>query len=223
MNTIAVAIDGPSGAGKSTLAKTVAAELGYLYVDTGAIYRTIGYYMYANAIDPNDPMAVEAALPKVDAELRHLEDGSQHMFLNGEDVSAQIRLPEMSRYASYVSGYGFVRSFLLEMQRALARKHNVIMDGRDIATVVLPDARVKIFLTASPETRANRRCKELVQRGTPQPFEQVLQEIIDRDKIDMEREVAPLRQAEDATLLDTSGLNFQESADAILKLIEETV
>ncbi|XAY17452.1 (d)CMP kinase [Bengtsoniella intestinalis] len=221
--TIAIAIDGPSGAGKSTLAKTVAAKLGYLYVDTGAIYRTIGYYMYANAIAPKDSVAVEAALPKVQAELRYLEDGIQHMFLNGEDVSTQIRLPEMSRYASYVSGYGFVRDFLLEVQRDLARRHNVIMDGRDIATVVLPDAQVKIFLTASPETRANRRCKELVERGTPQPYEQVLQEIIDRDKIDMERDIAPLRQAEDACLLDTSNLNFQESTDAILKLIGETV
>ncbi|WP_409968640.1 (d)CMP kinase [Bengtsoniella intestinalis] len=223
MMTIAIAIDGPSGAGKSTLAKTVAAKLGYLYVDTGAIYRTIGYYMYANAIAPKDSVAVEAALPKVQAELRYLEDGIQHMFLNGEDVSTQIRLPEMSRYASYVSGYGFVRDFLLEVQRDLARRHNVIMDGRDIATVVLPDAQVKIFLTASPETRANRRCKELVERGTPQPYEQVLQEIIDRDKIDMERDIAPLRQAEDACLLDTSNLNFQESTDAILKLIGETV
>lgn len=223
MNTIAIAIDGPSGAGKSTLAKTVAAKLGYVYVDTGAIYRTIGYYMYANAIDPMDGGAVEQALPKISIALVYGDDGAQHMLLNGEDVSTQIRLPEMSRYASYVSGYGFVRSFLLDMQRQLACCHNVIMDGRDIATVVLPDAQVKIFLTASAQTRAERRCKELVQRGTPQPFAQVLQEIIDRDKIDMEREIAPLRQAEDARLIDTSYLNFEESAQAILSLIEELV
>lgn len=223
MNTIAIAIDGPSGAGKSTLAKSVAAKLGYLYVDTGAIYRTIGYYMYLNAIDPNDGVAVEQALPKVKVELRYLDDGLQHMFLNGEDVSVQIRLPEMSRYASYVSAYGFVRTFLLEMQRDLGRHHNVIMDGRDIATVVLPDAQVKIFLTASAQTRAERRCKELVERGTPQNFEQVLQEIVDRDKIDMEREIAPLRQAEDAQLLDTSYLNFEESEHAIIALIKEAL
>lgn len=223
MNTIAIAIDGPSGAGKSTLAKTVAAELNFLYVDTGAIYRTIGYYMYANAVDPKDAPAVEAALPCVDIALQYLDDGTQHMFLNGEDVSAQIRLPEMSRYASYVSGYSFVRAFLLEMQRDMARKHHVIMDGRDIGTVVLPEAQVKIFLTASPETRAERRCKELVQRGTPQSFPQVLQEIIDRDKIDTEREIAPLRQAEDAHLLDTSFMNFEESKHQILSLIKELV
>ncbi len=223
MNTIAIAIDGPSGAGKSTLAKTVAAKLGYVYVDTGDIYRTIGYYMYANAIDPMDWGAVEQALPDISIALAYGEDGAQHMLLNGEDVSTQIRLPEMSRYASYVSGYGFVRSFLLDMQRQLACCHNVIMDGRDIGTVVLPNAQVKIFLTASAQTRAERRCKELKQRGTPQPYEQVLQEIIQRDKIDMEREIAPLRQGEDAHLIDTSCLNFEESAQAILSLIEELV
>lgn len=220
MKTISIAIDGPSGAGKSSLAKSVAAKLQYVYVDTGAIYRTIGYHMYSQNLDPNDEMVVAGELPKMTIEVRYI-DGAQHMFLNGIDVSREIRLPEMSRYASYVSAYASVRTYLLEMQRQMAREHNVIMDGRDIGTVVLPQADVKIFLTASAHTRALRRCKELEERGTPQLFDEVLADIETRDEIDRNRAIAPLRQAEDAMLLDTSELNFSESEAAILKLIEE--
>ncbi|MCI7733420.1 MAG: (d)CMP kinase [Dysosmobacter sp.] len=218
---VSIAIDGPSGAGKSTLARSAAAELGYLYVDTGAIYRTIGYYAHANHIDPKDEQAVASALPQVRVELTYGDDGLQHMLLNGQDVTKEIRLPEISLCASAVSAHPGVRAFLLEMQRELARTHNVIMDGRDIGTVVLPDADVKIFLTASPEARARRRMLELEQRGTPEPYEKILKEIEQRDWDDSHRATAPLRQAEDAVLLDTTELNFEESREALLKLIRE--
>lgn len=164
----AVAVDGPSGAGKSTLAKAIAAKLGILYVDTGAIYRTIGYAVKRRGIEPRDEAAVRAILPELEIGMRYEADGEQHMLLNGQDVTREIRLPEISMYASAVSALPSVRAFLLEMQRDLARKHSVIMDGRDIGTVVLPDAEVKIFLTASAEVRAQRRCLELEQRGTPE-------------------------------------------------------
>lgn len=218
-----VAVDGPSGAGKSTLAKAAAAKLGIVYVDTGAIYRSIGYYVYRKGIDPKDAPAVIAILPELDIQMRYGEDGVQRMILNGEDVSAQIRLPEMSMYASAVSAIPEVRTFLLEMQRQIARTTAVIMDGRDIGTVVLPDAEVKIFLTASAEIRARRRMKELEQRGTPQPFEEVLQQIVERDWADSHREAAPLKQADDAVLLDTGLLNFEESLTALLNIIREKV
>ena len=218
-----VAVDGPSGAGKSTLAKAAAAKLGIVYVDTGAIYRSIGYYVYRKGIDPKDAPAVIAILPELDIQMRYGEDGVQRMILNGEDVSAQIRLPEMSMYASAVSAIPEVRTFLLEMQRQIARTTAVIMDGRDIGTVVLPDAEVKIFLTASAEIRARRRMKELEQRGTPQPFEEVLQQIVERDWADSHREAAPLKQADDAVLLDTGLLNFEESLAALLNIIREKV
>ena len=221
MKMVSIAIDGPSGAGKSTLARSAAAELGYLYVDTGAIYRTIGYYAHANHIDPKDEQAVASALPQVRVELTYGDDGLQHMLLNGQDVTKEIRLPEISLCASAVSAHPGVRAFLLEMQRELARTHNVIMDGRDIGTVVLPDADVKIFLTASPEARARRRMLELEQRGTPEPYEKILKEIEQRDWNDSHRATAPLRQAEDAVLLDTTELNFEESREALLKLIRE--
>ena len=214
-----VAVDGPSGAGKSTLAKAAASRLGIVYVDTGAIYRSIGYYVYCKGIDPKDAPAVIAILPQLDIQMRYGEDGVQRMVLNGEDVSTQIRLPEMSMYASAVSAIPEVRTFLLEMQREMARRTSVIMDGRDIGTVVLPDAQVKIFLTAAAEVRAQRRMKELEQRGTPQPFAEVLQQIVERDWADSHREAAPLRQAEDAVLLDTSELNFDESLEAMLAII----
>ena len=218
-----VAVDGPSGAGKSTLAKAAAAKLGIVYVDTGAIYRSIGYYVYCKGIDPKDAPAVIAILPELDIQMRYSEDGVQRMILNGEDVSTQIRLPEMSMYASAVSAIPEVRTFLLEMQRQIARTTAVIMDGRDIGTVVLPDAEVKIFLTAAAEIRARRRMKELEQRGTPQPFEEVLQQIVERDWADSHREAAPLKQAEDAVLLDTGLLNFEESLTALLNIIREKV
>lgn len=216
---ISIAIDGPSGAGKSTLARRLATTLRFLYVDTGAIYRTIAYYAYANHLDPADEAAVLAALPNIRIELCHDAEGLQRMILNGEDVTDAIRLPQISQYASVVSAYPGVRAFLLEMQRDFARKGSVIMDGRDIGTVVLPQADVKIFLTASPETRARRRCLELEQRGTPEPFDQVLSEIQQRDWDDSHRETAPLRQAEDAVVVDTTELNFEESLAALLTVV----
>ena len=221
MQTISIAIDGPSGAVKSTLARSIAAKLGYLYVDTGAIYRTIGYHALTAGIDLKDEAAVAAALPGLRVELTYGEDGLQRMFLNGQDVTKEIRLPEVSMYASAVSAHPAVRAYLLEMQRELARTNNVIMDGRDIGTVVLPDAQVKVFLTASPEARARRRMLELEQRGIPQPFEQILTDIQERDWNDSHRAAAPLRQAEDAVLLDTTELTFQESEAALLHIIRE--
>lgn len=216
---ISIAIDGPSGAGKSTLARRLAITLRFLYVDTGAIYRTIAYYAYANHLDPADEAAVLAALPDIRIELCHDAEGLQRMILNGEDVTDAIRLPQISQYASVVSAYPGVRAFLLEMQRDFARKGSVIMDGRDIGTVVLPQADVKVFLTASPEARARRRCLELEQRGTPEPFDQVLSEIQQRDWDDSHRETAPLRRAEDAVVVDTTELNFEESLAALLTVV----
>ena len=223
MEYISVAIDGPSGAGKSTLAKDIAAHLNYLYVDTGAIYRTIGYYALCRQIDPTCEKAVTEALPEVEIRMSYEEDGLQHMYLNGQDVTKEIRLPDVSRYASQVSAHPPVRAFLLEMQRQLARENNVIMDGRDIGTVVLPDAQVKIFLTATPEARAYRRWRELEQRGTPQPYETVLADIQTRDYSDTHRATAPLKQAQCAVLLDTTEMNFQQSKEAILRIIQEKV
>ena len=201
----AVAVDGPSGAGKSTLAKAIAAKLGILYVDTGAIYRTIGYAVKRRGIEPRDEAAVRAILPELEIGMRYEADGEQHMLLNGQDVTREIRLPEISMYASAV----------------LARKHSVIMDGRDIGTVVLPDAEVKIFLTASAEVRAQRRCLELEQRGTPKPYDEVLHELNERDYNDSHRAAAPLRAAEDAMVVDTSALDFDASREALLALIRE--
>lgn len=214
-----IAIDGPSGAGKSTLAKAVAAERNILYVDTGAIYRTIGYYVFQKGIEPHDSEQVIAVLPEIHVDMVYSEDGLQHMLLNGEDVTDEIRLPQISLYASAVSAIPEVRGFLLEMQRELARTRSVIMDGRDIGTVVLPDADVKIYLTADVEKRALRRLKELEQRGTPRPYEEVLQEMQARDWADSHREIAPLREAEDAIRVDTSDLNFEESKEALLSVI----
>lgn len=221
METISIAIDGPSGAGKSTLARSIAARLGYLYVDTGAIYRSIGYYVLSHGIDPKVEAAVTAALPEIQVQLHYGADGLQHMLLNGQDVTKEIRLPEVSMYASAVSAYPAVRTYLLEMQRELARTHNVIMDGRDIGTVVLPDAKVKIFLTASAQIRARRRMLELEQRGTPQPYEEILRDIQQRDYNDSHRSVAPLRQAADAVLLDTSEMDFAQSEEELLKIIQK--
>lgn len=214
-----VAVDGPSGAGKSTLSKAVAAKLGIVYVDTGAIYRSVGYEIYRRGIDPKDAKAVVDVLPQIRIEMRYGEDGLQRMYLNDEDVTDAIRRPEISLYASTVSAIGEVRAFLLQMQRDMAKKHSVIMDGRDIGTVVLPDADVKIFLTASAEVRAQRRMLELEQRGTPQPFETVLRQIEERDWADSHRETAPLRQAEDAVVVETDTLNFEESCERLLNVI----
>ena len=220
MKNFAVAIDGPSGAGKSSLARRCAAELGFLYVDTGAIYRTVGLAALRRGIDRKDEAQVAAILPELDIALRY-EDGEQRMFLNGEDVSRQIRLPEISLCASDVSAHAAVRDYLMETQRRLAREHRVIMDGRDIGTVVLPDAPLKIYLTASAEARAERRMKELAAKGVEQSFEEVLREIVQRDEQDMNRLVAPLRRAEDAVLVDTTEIDFEESFRLLCRIIRE--
>ena len=219
----AVAIDGPSGAGKSTLAKAAAERLGILYVDTGAIYRTIGLYVQRRGIDPEDTAAVLAALPDIRIGMDHDADGMQRMLLNGEDVTADIRLPEISMYASAVSAIQGVRDFLMEMQRSLARERSVIMDGRDIGTVVLPDADVKIFLYADVEVRAKRRELELQQRGTPKPYEEVLREMEERDYNDTHRAAAPLRAADDAIMVDTSSMDFDASLALLLDVIRGSV
>ena len=218
-----VAIDGPSGAGKSTLAKALAEELHILYVDTGAIYRTIGCYARRQGVDAADTQAVISLLPQVKISMRYDDQGLQHMLLQNEDVTREIRLPEMSLYASAVSAIPEVRTFLLEMQRSFARTSSVIMDGRDIGTVVLPDAQVIIFLQADVEIRARRREKELLQRGTPVRFEQVLAEMKERDYNDTHRAAAPLRPAPDAVVVDTSHLDFQQSKERLLEIIRERV
>lgn len=219
----AVAVDGPSGAGKSTLARAAAERLGILYVDTGAIYRTIGLYVQRRGIDPKDTAAVLAALPDIRIGMDHDADGMQRMLLNGEDVTADIRLPEISMYASAVSAIQGVRDFLMEMQRSLARERSVIMDGRDIGTVVLPDADVKIFLYADVEVRAKRRELELQQRGTPKPYEEVLREMEERDYNDTHRAAAPLRAADDAIMVDTSSMDFDASLALLLDVIRGSV
>lgn len=219
----AVAIDGPSGAGKSTLARAAAERLGILYVDTGAIYRTIGLYVRRHGINPKDTAAVLAALPDIRIGMDHDADGMQRMLLNGEDVTADIRLPEISMYASAVSAIQGVRDFLMEMQRSLARERSVIMDGRDIGTVVLPDADVKIFLYADVEVRAKRRELELRQRGTPKPYEEVLREMEERDYNDTHRAAAPLRAADDAIMVDTSSMDFDASLALLLDVIRGSV
>ncbi len=217
----AVAIDGPSGAGKSTLAQALARALGFVYVDTGAIYRSVGYYARQRGIDPADRAAVEGLLPEISLEMVYGEDGLQHMILNGQDVTKEIRLPEISLYASRVSAIPAVRAFLMDMQRDMAKHHSVIMDGRDIGTVVLPGADVKLFLTASAEDRARRRFLELQERGTPEPYEKLLAEMRERDANDASRAAAPLRPAEDAVILDTTGNTFQQSFDLLLRTIKE--
>lgn len=216
-----IAIDGPGGAGKSSLAKAVAKKLSILHVDTGAIYRTIGYAAFARGLNAKDESQIAPLLKTIHIDMAFDEVGRQKMLLDGKDVSREIRLPEISMYASNVSALPCVRAYLLEMQRNIARKRSVIMDGRDIGTVVLPDADLKIYLTASAEERARRRCLELSERGTPESYEAVLREINERDEQDMHRAIAPLREAADAIRLDTSALNFDESEQALLKLIQE--
>ena len=212
---ISVAIDGPSGAGKSSLAKRLAADLGYVYVDTGAMYRAIGLYASRQGVDLRDAGAVAALLPGIHLDIR-LEAGTQHVYLNGEDVSEAIRAEAIGMAASAVSAHPPVRSFLLDTQRGLAANQNVLMDGRDIGTVVLPHATVKIYLTASAEARADRRCKELQQKGQPADYDTVLADIRQRDYQATHREIAPLKQAEDAIRVDTSDIDFDQSF-ALLK------
>ena len=218
---ISIAIDGPSGAGKSTLARRCAAAFGFLYADTGAIYRTVGLAAVRAGIDRKDERAVAGLLPGLKIEMKYDAQGEQRMYLNGEDVSDAIRMPEISIAASDVSALPVVRQFLLEMQRSLARTQSVLMDGRDIGTVVLPDADLKVFLTASAEERARRRVLQLEEKGVTEDYEKVLQEIRYRDEQDMNRETAPLRQAEDAVLLDTTELSYDESFAALSQLILE--
>ena len=219
MKSINIAIDGPAGAGKSTIAKMVSAKLGYIYVDTGALYRTIALFITENNIADGD---IEQALEKADVSLKFI-DGAQRVFLGGRDVSDHIRTPEISMAASRTSAIPAVRKYLFGTQQKIAAENNVIMDGRDIGTVVLPDADVKIFLSASPEVRARRRWLELQEKGTPDTYEAVLADLIARDERDSNRAIAPLRPADDAVLLDTSGMTLQESIDAILKLIRKKV
>ena len=217
----AIAIDGPSGAGKSSLARRCASALGFLYVDTGAIYRTVGLAAWRRGIDRKDEAAVAAMLPELDIRMAYNESGEQRMYLNGEDVSSNIRLPEISICASDVSALPKVRAFLLEMQRKMARENSVIMDGRDIGTVVLPDAELKIFLTASARARAERRMKELVAKGVEANFEDVLRDIEYRDRQDSSRAAAPLKAAEDAVTVDTTEIDFDESFALLMQIIRQ--
>lgn len=223
MSIYSIAIDGPSGAGKSTLAKALASRLGFLYVDTGAIYRTVGLYVARQGGDCSREEDVLPCLKTIDIAMEYGADGLQHMILNGEDVTADIRKNEVSRYASQVSPIPGVRAFLLDMQRAMARENSVIMDGRDIGTVVLPDADVKIFLCADVETRARRRCLELEQRGTPKPFDEVLREMEQRDYNDTHRAAAPLRPADDAIMIDNTDMDFAASLELLLDVIRGSV
>ena len=215
---VSIAIDGPGGAGKSTIAKALAKKLGYIYVDTGALYRAIGLYMLNSGVDTKDKLNVPTKLAEINVELKYI-DGVQKVILCGGDVSSEIRKPEVSMAASDVSAIGEVRAFLLELQRDMARKNNVIMDGRDIGTVVLPNAEIKIFLTASAEERAMRRYKELVEKGVEVEYETVLKELNERDYQDSHREIAPLKPADDAELIDTTGYNLEQSVDMLAKFV----
>ena len=217
---IRIAIDGPSGSGKSTLAKAVAKELGIIYVDTGALYRTIGYYVYQCGKDPRNEDEVASLLPSINIELKY-ENGSQRVILNGEDLGDKIRMPQMSMYASAVSAIPTVRAFLLEMQKSLARENSVVMDGRDIGTVIIPDADLKIFLTASVETRAQRRTIELLSKGVDARYEDVIADMIARDKQDKNRDIAPAVPAEDAIIFDNSEMSVEDSLKEIVRLVNE--
>lgn len=217
---ISVAIDGPVGAGKSSIAKRAAAELGFIYVDTGALYRAVGLYCRRKGADLTSAEEISACLPEIKPEIR-LIDGVQHIYLNGEDVSEEIRLPENSMAASAVSSVPQVRAALLDIQRDIAASNNVIMDGRDIGTVILPNAQVKIFLTADAEIRAKRRYDELCAKGVSTTLEEVLSDLEKRDYADSHREFAPLKQAEDAVLADTSALDFERSCELVCNIIRE--
>lgn len=223
MKFTSIAIDGPSGAGKSTMARKVAAELGFLYVDTGAIYRSVSLYAYRAGVAKEDAERIVALLPQVQIDMEYREDGVQHMILNGEDVTDAIRENEISLYTSAVSAIPEVRAFLLDLQRNLAATRNVIMDGRDIGTVVLPDATVKLYLTAAPEARARRRWLELKEKGSDITEAQVLEDVLRRDYNDTHREIAPLRQAEDAVLVDTTALDLEASYQLLLNTIRERI
>lgn len=223
MKIINVAIDGPAGAGKSTISRKAAAELGYIYIDTGALYRTVGLNAVRTGADiQNDDEVIATLTDDLKVELRFI-DGEQRMFLNDEDVSAEIRTPEASMAASRVSAVPKVREYLFDLQKNLAKNNNCIMDGRDIGTVVLPDADVKIFLTASPEARAERRYKELIEKGMEASYDDVLKDMIKRDYDDSHRAIAPLKQADDAILCDTSEIDLQQSIELIIRTIKENI
>ncbi|MBQ8005680.1 MAG: (d)CMP kinase [Clostridia bacterium] len=219
---IKIAIDGPSGSGKSSVAKAVSAELGIVYVDTGALYRSVGYYVKEKGKDPKNVCEVTALLPEIEIDVKY-EKGVQCVYLNGENLGDRIRQPEISMYASAVSAIPSVREFLLETQKSIARKNNVIMDGRDIGTVILPDADVKIFMFASNEARAMRRFKELSEKGTTVRYEDVLREMIERDENDRSRAVAPAVPAEDAIMFDNSELDLEESTRYVINIIKEKI
>lgn len=218
---ISIAIDGPSGAGKSTISRAAAAAFGFIYVDTGALYRTIGLAAFRRGLNTKDKSAILPMLPELNIELKHNENGEQRMYLDGEDVSKEIRLPEISMCASNVSAIPEVRTFLNDTQRNMAEKYDVIMDGRDIGTVILPDADVKIFLTASPEARAHRRYLELTAKGVDTSLEDVLIDMRKRDEQDSNRAAAPLKAAEDAVILDSSEIDFDETLKRVCDIIAE--
>lgn len=219
---INIAIDGPAGAGKSTVARAVSKELGFIYIDTGALYRSIGVAALRKGYATDNAQQVISVLPEVSLSLKFV-DGEQRVMLNGEDISRDIRLPEASMAASNVSAIPEVRSFLLDMQKKFARENNCLMDGRDIGTVILPDAQLKIFLTASPEVRADRRFRELTEKGTPVDYDALLEEIKQRDYNDSHRDVAPLRPADDAVIVDTSDMTFDEVTAKIISLAKDVI
>ena len=221
--TYSIAIDGPAGAGKSTIAKRLAAELGYHYVDTGAIYRTVAYFMDLWGVSPKDVDGVERYIDELTIGIEYDEDGKQHMIMNGMDVTDDIRTQEISQKASLVSAHAVVREVLLDMQRDLAKAHNVIMDGRDIGTVVLPKATVKIFLTADPAVRAKRRCDELIAKGQKAKYETILKEIQQRDYQDTHREIAPLKMARDSIKVDTSEMDIDQVVAAIKEIVGKKI
>lgn len=221
--TYSIAIDGPAGAGKSTIAKALAKEMGYHYVDTGAIYRTVAYFLDLLGISPKDADGVERYIGELTVAIEYDETGKQHMIMNGMDVTDEIRTQDISQKASLVSAHAVVRDMLLDMQRDVAKKHNVIMDGRDIGTVVLPKATVKIFLTATPEVRARRRTDELLAKGQKTSYEQTLKDIQQRDYQDTHRPIAPLKQAKDAVLLDTSELDINGVLERMKQIVGEKI
>lgn len=221
--SVAIALDGPAGAGKSSIAKRAAKALDYIYVDTGALYRTIGLAATRSNVEPKPSKEVNKLLSEIKVDLTFNNKGEQIVLLNGEDVSGEIRTPEASMTASKISAVPSVREYLLDLQRNMAKAHNVIMDGRDIGTVVLPDAQIKIFLTASPEARAKRRYKELCEKGMNVKYEDVLSDVIQRDYNDTHRDVAPLKPAEDSITVDTTELDFEQSVDKIISVIKENI